>query len=182
MYEEVPVVRLVKYCSASVSYSFFKDQYCCHFNIQQWEIPLKTKWVESHYRSQAVFKVHMLVIRSDDYSLCSPFGELALKFWFYCLSMSMSLCWSSEGGHLKPWSSPWCSKKKETKTLSAMLAAKLAEERPRQRAAVHTILTYLPQVSQPQLPVVTSSQFSPHCSAPKIFIFSSFSRPCSDHS
>lgn len=43
-------------------------------------MPLKTKWVESHYRSQAVFKVDMFVIGSDDYSLCSLFGELALEF------------------------------------------------------------------------------------------------------
>lgn len=59
----------------------------------------------------------------------------------------MSLCWSSEGGEaFKTLKQPLVLQEEGNKDI-AMLAAKLAEERPRQRAAVPTILAYLPQVS-----------------------------------
>ena len=59
----------------------------------------------------------------------------------------MSLCWSSEGGEAFKILKQPLVLQEEGNDKSAVLAAKLAEERPRQRAAVPTILTYLPQVS-----------------------------------
>lgn len=107
--------------------------------------------------------------------------------------MSTSLFWSSEGG-FKTLKQPLVLQEEETKTWSATLADKLAEER---QSLLPTVLgrwavaqscshhSHLPPTAEltmaasgHELTVQPPLLCGP---CPKMFIFSLFSRPCSDH-